>query len=70
MAMTNEQRRHIKMLAHGFAASKYQHDHPEANEEEAWHYAALCWEQHLDDVFTFLAICQARDEAEAAAPWN
>jgi hypothetical protein len=33
MAMSKEQRRQVKMLAHGFAARKYQHDHPEAKKE-------------------------------------
>jgi hypothetical protein len=69
MAMTEERRRHIKMLAHGFAAMKYQHKHLEATEDEAWDYAGQHWRQHLDTVFDFLAICQALDEADAA-PMN
>lgn len=60
---TQEFKKFVTMLAHGFAAEWYKHRHG-VDDDTAWLYAASFWRAHLDQVFDFLAIKEALDEKE------
>lgn len=60
----------IRGGAYWFAKKIYLHRNPGATLREANEYARRFWRLHLDDAITCMAICDAVEERDAAAPWN
>lgn len=60
----------VQLTSSALAFVDYQRKHPAASAEQAHRHAERFWRQYVPKAIDFMAITDAEDEAQAAAPWN